>query len=240
MGDRGVLRSWGERNVAQDGGLSRGARVYELVREWIAVGQLRPGERLSEEDLARRTGVSRTPVREALKRLEAEGFVQVIPYRGVVVAEPSVDEVADLCVVRDVLEELAARLAAQSVSEVELMALEQVQAEFEAAAARGDVEKMVEENIAFHEAIWRASRNRVLVQQLRQLRDRIFAHIATAYVVPARREESCQEHREILAALRARDPERAAEAVRNHFRRAEAARLRLLQSSSPSTRENRA
>src|SRR5690606_39777570 len=83
-----------------------------------------------------------------------------IPYRGVVVAEPSVDEVADLCVVRDVLEELAARLAAQSVSEVELMALEQVQAEFEAAAARGDVEKMVEENIAFHEAIWRASRNR--------------------------------------------------------------------------------
>src|SRR5690606_16875533 len=98
----------GER-VAHEGSLSRGAMVYEMVREWIAAGQLRPGERLSEEELARRTGVSRTPVREALKRLEAEGFVQVIPYRGVVVAEPSVDEVADLCVVRDVLEELAAR-----------------------------------------------------------------------------------------------------------------------------------
>lgn len=225
----------GGHGVAQEVGLSRGAMVYELVREWIAAGQLRPGERLSEEDLARRAGVSRTPVREALKRLEAEGFVQVIPYRGVVVAEPSADEVADLCVVRDALEELAARLAAQSISEVELLAMEHLQEEFEEAVAQGDVDRMVETNNAIHEAIWRASRNRLLAHQLRQLRDRILTHQTTSYLLPGRREEACQEHREILEALRDRDPDRAGEAARRHFRLAEAARLRAAAQSRPLT-----
>src|SRR5690606_28634957 len=130
--------------LVQDSSLSRGAMVYEMVREWIALGQLRPGERLSEEELARRTGVSRTPVREALKRLEAEGFVQVIPYRGGVVAEPSVDALADLCVVRDVLEALSARLAAQSATDMELAAFEELAQEFEEAVAREDIPAMVE------------------------------------------------------------------------------------------------
>jgi len=201
--------------------------VYEMVREWIAAGQLRPGERLSEEELARRTGVSRTPVREALKRLEAEGFVQVIPYRGVVVAEPSADELADLCVVRDVLEALAARLAAQAASDMELIALEDLARAFEEAVEKGEVSAMVEANHAFHEAIWRASRNRVLAQQLRQLRDRIFTHQTTTLTLPQRRRAAREEHRAILEALKARDPERAAEAARHHFQLAEATRLNL-------------
>jgi len=215
--------------VAQDTNLSRGAMVYEMVREWIALGQLRPGERLSEEELARRTGVSRTPVREALKRLEAEGFVQVIPYRGVVVAEPSVDELADLCVVRDVLEALAARLAAQSATDMELAAFEELAQEFEEAVAREDIPAMVESNHRFHEAIWSASRNRVLAQQLRQLRDRIFSHQTTTFTLPDRRKAAVAEHRAILEALKDRDPDRAAEAARRHFQLAEAARLNLRQ-----------
>ncbi|HLT59280.1 MAG: GntR family transcriptional regulator [Limnochordales bacterium] len=211
--------------LVQDSSLSRGAMVYEMVREWIAAGQLRPGERLSEEDLARRAGVSRTPVREALKRLEAEGFVQVIPYRGVVVAEPSADEVADLCVVRDALEALAARLAAQSATDLELAALEEINDEFEAAVARGDMQAMVDANLAFHEAIWRASRNRFLTQQLRQLRDRILSRQSTTLTIADRRQAAVHEHRLILQALKDRDPDRAAAAACRHFQRAEAARL---------------
>ncbi|MBO8141304.1 MAG: GntR family transcriptional regulator [Firmicutes bacterium] len=208
-------------------GRSRGIMVYELVRDWISAGMIRPGERLSEEDLARRAGVSRTPVREALKRLEAEGFVQIIPYRGVIVAEPSEDELAELGVVRECLEELAARLAAQSITHAEIFALEAMEEEFEAAVAAGDVARMTETNQKLHEAVWRAGRNRVLVQLLRRLRDRNIRHQATIFSLRSRREASCEEHRALIQALKDGDPDRAAALARIHFQRAEAARLRL-------------
>jgi len=153
---------------------SRAELVYITLRQDILNNTYRPGQRLSEEAIAQELNVSRTPVREALKRLHAEGFVEITPHRGAVVRDPSGEELAELCTVREVLEGLAARLAARSISLIEVYSLERLLAEMEAAMAEGRLADLDALNFQFHETIWIASRNRYLAHQLRQLRQ--FVH----------------------------------------------------------------
>src|SRR5690606_24936012 len=139
---------------------SRAELVYEALRDDIFNNRLRPGERVSEERIAQRLKVSRTPVREALKRLHAEGLVEITPHRGAVVRDPSGEELAELCTVREVLEGLAARLAARSISDVELYTLERLINEMDAAAREDRIDDLIQYNHQFHESIWLATRNR--------------------------------------------------------------------------------
>lgn len=210
---------------------SRAELVYITLRQDILNNNYRPGQRLSEETIAQELNVSRTPVREALKRLHAEGFVEIRPHRGAVVRDASCEELAELCAVREVLEGLAARLAARSISHIEVYSLERLLAEMEAATAEGRLEDLVNLNFQFHETIWIASRNRYLAHQLRQLRQFVQRLHASTLTVPGRKEESYREHRALFEACAAGDPDAAERLAREHVRKAESVRLMVWRKS---------
>ena len=210
---------------------SRADLVYTVLRDDILNSRVRPGERLSEERIAHRLQVSRTPVREALKRLHAEGLVEITPHRGAVVRDPSGEELAELCTVRDVLEGLAARLAARSISRVELYTLEKLLADEARALAENRTADLVELNFQFHETIWVASRNRYLAHQLRQLRQFVQRLQESTLTVPGRKEEAYREHKALFEACAAGDPDEAERLAREHVRKAESVRLMVWRKS---------
>jgi DNA-binding GntR family transcriptional regulator len=136
--------------------------VYEEIRGMILRGELLPGTRLVEDRLAERLGVSRNPVREALRVLAAEGFVEVLPRRGAAVATLGADEAEELFDVRMALESLAARLAARRVDSATRRSLEHILHAAEAAASSGDQDSLVSLNARFHEAVVELSGNTYL------------------------------------------------------------------------------
>lgn len=207
-----------------EGKRSRAHELYECLREAIFDGDLGPGERLVEDIIAAVAKTSRTPVREALRKLEVEGLVQDAG-RGMVVSAPTSGELADLCAVREVLEGMAARLAAVSRSDTEAEILRRVFDEVRLATERGDVDRLVEANRDFHDTIWQATRNRYLGQQLATLRGFIERLQPTTLRNQRRRSEALEEHQRILTAIVERDPGKAEEYARQHFRNGEAARI---------------
>jgi len=205
--------------------------VYITLRQDILNNTYRPGQRLSEEAIAQELNVSRTPVREALKRLHAEGFVEITPHRGAVVRDPSGEELAELCAVREVLEGLAARLAARSISLIEVYSLERLLAEMEAAMAEGRLADLDALNFQFHETIWIASRNRYLAHQLRQLRQFVHRLQESTLTVQGRKEEAYREHKALFEACAAGNPDEAERLAREHVRKAESVRLMVWRKS---------
>jgi DNA-binding GntR family transcriptional regulator len=198
--------------------------VYGELRAAILRGELRPGERLVEEAVASRHRVSRTPVREALHRLEVDGLVRTAS-RGVAVVDLDEDELADLCVAREGMEGLAARLAAGSRTELDLASLEHLVEETRCATAVEDVTRLVELNHAYHETVWRAARNRYLAGELRLLRTLIERRQDTTLRSRSRRAEALAEHVQLLEHLRRGDGAAAESLTRRHFQAAMALRL---------------
>jgi DNA-binding GntR family transcriptional regulator len=198
--------------------------VYGRLRTAILRGELRPGERLVEEAVASQHHVSRTPVREALHRLQVDGLVRT-GGRGVAVVDLDEDELADLCVAREGMEGLAARLAAGSRTELDLTALGHLVEETREATAAGDVGRLVELNHAFHETVWRAARNRYLAGELRLLRSLIERLQETTLGSRSRQVDSLAEHTELLELLRRGDGTAAESLTRRHFQAAMALRL---------------
>jgi DNA-binding GntR family transcriptional regulator len=188
--------------------------AYTLILEAIDVGMYRPGDRLVESDLAEQFGVSRTPIREALQRLETQSLLER-DGRSLIVASLDHNQMAELYVVRRELEGLAARLAARHATNEEVLVLEEmVQADN---ALVNDPLALSRANRRFHEQIHLASHNRYLVQQL-DLVHRTMALMATTSLAAHGRGEIAQsEHAGIVAAIAARDEEKAAEALREHI-----------------------
>jgi DNA-binding GntR family transcriptional regulator len=205
---------------------SRADQLYAYLRRAIHEGELRPNERLVEAAIAELAGVSRTPVREALHKLQVDGLVTVTG-RGFVVGAISTDELVELCAVRETLEGMAAGLAARSRTEMDLIALRHVADEFRNAAARGDVPDLVKFNHAFHEVVWQAARNRYLARQLRALRGQIERLQPTTLAVPERPGIASAEHSSIVAAIEEQEVQGAERATRNHFQGAMALRLAM-------------
>jgi DNA-binding GntR family transcriptional regulator len=201
------------------------ADLYALLLDAIDRGDYAPGARLVEAELAERFGVSRTPVREALNRLETQGVVARDARRGVVVASLDYDQLGELYAVREVMEALAARMAARHASPaeiallVEMVAADRARAEDTAALSRA--------NKAFHRQLHRASHNRYLIQMLDAMRRSLALLSSTTLAVPGRGAQSVEEHGEIVAAIAARDEEAADAATRRHIVNALGARLRL-------------
>ena len=203
--------------------------VQQQVRQAIHGGRFGPGERLRETEVADWLAVSRTPVREALRRLEAEGLLTFVPWRGVVVAELDRRQVTELYAMRTILEGAAARLAAQHVGEAEIDLMEGLLARAKAATASGgDAEALAAINRQFHQAIYTGAHNRYLMQSLETLRNSLALLRGTTFSVPGRAKAAHREHAAILAAVKARDADAAEQAARDHIRAAERARLRLL------------
>ncbi len=188
--------------------------AYSLILEAIDVGVYKPGDRLVESELAERFGVSRTPIREALQRLETQSLLER-DGRSLIVASLDHNQMAELYVVRRELEGLAARLAAKHATEEEIRVLrDMVVADNELI---GDPVALSRANRRFHEQIHLASHNRYLVQQL-DLVHRTMALMATTSLAAEGRGEIAQsEHKGIVDAIAARDEDAAAKALQDHI-----------------------
>lgn len=199
-----------------------GLEAYSRIRAAIRGGSLTPGERLTETDLAARFGVSRTPVRQAIARLEAEGLLTHEARRGLTVTRPDHQQVVELYVMREVLEGAAARLAAQHASETEIAAMTEIVEREPTVFA--DATALATENQRLHGLLYLAAHNRYLLRSLEQLG-------ATMSLLPSlltrdgRAEQAHAEHRAILQAIRVRDGDAAEAAARTHARAAQKHRL---------------
>ncbi|HYZ54294.1 MAG TPA: GntR family transcriptional regulator [Streptosporangiaceae bacterium] len=191
--------------------------VYEALVELVVGGGLRPGQHLVESDLARQLGVSRQPVREALHRLEAEGWVDLRPSQGAFVHVPTDREVNQLLDVRELLEAETARLAARSVTPEAVAALRAIWQDGVAATESGDVDRVVAANSALHAEIAALAGNDVLADLAGIVSRRMRWYYRL--VAPARGHESWAEHQQLIEAIEAGDEERAAGIARAHNER---------------------
>jgi len=202
---------------------SRADFVYESLRDAISDGRIATGERVREEEIARNLGVSRTPVREALQRLQQRGLLVVGAGRGLVVAQLTQHQVMQLYAMREILEGSAARFAAQHATETDIAILYRLQREL--ANAEPDAMLLVTLNRRFHQAIYEAAHNQYLLQTLNLLHDSLALLHNSTFRMPSRRSESDEEHRRIVAAIERRDPDRAEQAARDHIRQAQRTRF---------------
>jgi DNA-binding GntR family transcriptional regulator len=200
-------------------------RVYVELKQAIADGRIKAGERLRETDLAKRFGVSRTPVREALKKLEAEGLVVDQPGRGLAVTEPSPHEIMDAYLVREVLEGLAARLTAERATETDRMRLAVVLRQVQAAIEAGDSPRAIALSNQFDQLLFRATRSGRLSHMIEAARASQGRLLRLSLQYPGRLSQSAEERNEILQAIQRRDPEAAERATREHLRRARETRI---------------
>lgn len=195
--------------------------VLEAIREAIINGKLKPRERLMEIQLAEELGVSRTPIREALRKLELEGFIVMVPRKGAYVADISFKDIADVFEIRAALEGLAAALAAERITDEELEELERNLVEKAEAIANNDLEKLVEVDTRFHELIYQASRNDRLTFIVNNLREQIQRFRATSLSFPGRMKKSLDEHRNLVDAIQSRDTMAARQLAEEHIENAE-------------------
>ena len=205
--------------------------VGEKIRGQILEGRLRPGERLVEDRLSAELGVSRVPVREALRGLSMEGLVRLEPNRGATVTEITPELVAELVEVRTLLEALNARLAARRHDPKIVALLQDTLKRGNTAAQSGTTEELARLNAEFHERLAEASRNSVLSDIMRSLRER--TSLAFSINGRARAREDWQEHAAILAAVIDGDEEMAALLASRHVRNAAQAFARLSAANRP-------
>ncbi len=194
-------------------------QVYQILRQAILSEQLKPGERLVERKLAMQLGVSRTPVREAIRKLESEGLLKHIPRKGVVVARLSPQEAWEIYHIRAVLEGLAARLAAEWITAKELEHLEKLIAEMEKAVETKDLNYLNELNSQFNEAVYGAAKSPRLKQMISNLYDYIVSFARVGYSLPGRIQEVLAEHRALFEAIKKGDVEEAERVARKHVER---------------------
>lgn len=202
-----------------------GADAYRMILDAIDRGDYAPGARLVETELAERFGVSRTPIREALGRLETQGVVAHDGRRGMVVASLDHDQLGELYEVRAVVEGLAARLAARHAAPEEIQLLRRLVEEGRAVA--GDPVALRENNTRFHRQIHLASRNRYLNAMLGGVRRSMALLTRASLADPGRGAATVTEHDAIVRAIEARDEEAADAAARRHISNAYATRLRI-------------
>ncbi|RDU96707.1 GntR family transcriptional regulator [Trinickia dinghuensis] len=195
------------------------SKIYRVLFDQIIDGTLQPGQKLEEAVLAERLNASRTPIREALRELAARGMVELTPRKGVVVAQFSLDELADMLEAMCELEALCCRLSAQRMSLVEKKQLEELELEMNAAIARGDEAGYLLLNREFHELICKGAQSKSLASIIAVQRQRLAGFRAAQPASPTRFEAATDEHREIVAAIRESNPERAYNAMREHTAR---------------------
>lgn len=191
--------------------------VFNTLRQAILKGEMEPGERLMEITLANKLGVSRTPIREAIRKLELEGLVHMIPRKGAVVASISEKDMRDVLEVRITLEELAVKLAVKNMTEEDIAMLKKAGQAFENAVISRDIVNIVEADVAFHDIIYNKTENNRLIQIISNLREQMYRY-RLEYVKDARTHSILiSEHNDIIACLAKKDVEAAKAAVREHI-----------------------
>ncbi|MGD9743820.1 MAG: GntR family transcriptional regulator [Dongiaceae bacterium] len=204
---------------------SRADYVYRQMRQAIRDGHFRQGDRVREEDVARTLGVSRTPVREALRQLQSHGLLDVAAGRGLGVVALDRPQVLELYAMRALLEGAAARLAAQHATPAEVAYMRHLLEEFRRTR---DATRHAAINRALHEAICDAAHNRYMMQSLQQLGDALALLQGTTFSVKGRPASADIEHKTIVDAIAVGDPDAAEVAARAHIRNAESLRLQMM------------
>ncbi len=189
--------------------------LYHQLLEEVLEGDLRPGEILVESALGKRFGVSRTPIREALRMLEQDGVLERVN-RGMRVRQTSSEEVLEIYGVRMILEAAAARDAAIRRTDYDLANLDRILRSM-GEARTATPQQMAAINRSFHGAIWQAARNRTLSDLLERLAVHLRRYPATTYIRPGRWEEALEEHRSLLEAIRRQDPDAAGHVAEKHM-----------------------
>ena len=186
------------------------------MRDLILGQVFPPGSKLNVEQICRDLGVSRTPVWDTMRRLESEGLVNTVPRHGVFVLNYGVDQIRDLFAVRDTLEALAVRQAAQNLDADARIGLEATMKEMERAAGAGEMEQYSRAAIEFHDRVLGAARNQVLSRLLENVYAQILVLRLRSLYLPDRVESSVAEHRELFEAVTAGDAERGERLARAH------------------------
>ncbi|PKR52989.1 GntR family transcriptional regulator [Thalassospira marina] len=204
----------------------RGEVAYRKLLAAIQHGELKPGTRIREVEVAEKFDISRTPVRDAIRRLESDGLLIHVPRQGAVIKELDHREVIELYEIREVLEGTAARYAARHASELEIAELEDLN---ELMLKNGsDQIKVAEINRLFHQALYRMGNNRYLIDALNSLSNAMALLGGTTLQYDGRPQSAYDEHRDIVENIRAGNGDGADAAARLHIRNAQRLRIRLL------------
>ena len=206
--------------------------VFNTLRKAILKGELKPGERLMEIALAERLGVSRTPVREAMRKLELEGLVVMIPRRGAQVANITEKDLNDVLEVRMALENLSIENACARMTEEQLDELWKAARNFEDTMAEGNLVRLAEADVAFHEIIYKASDNKRLIQVLNNMREQIYRYRVEYLKEGETRDLLVKEHEELTKAIRERDVERAKQLSFQHIENQRMAIMRSIEAEN--------
>lgn len=202
--------------------------VFNTLRRAILKGELKPGERLMEITLADKLGVSRTPIREAIRKLELEGLVVMAPRKGAKVASITERDLNDVLEVRKGMEVLAISLACKRITREELEKLETIEQSFQKLIESGNLTELAEMDVKFHDTIYQATNNQRLVQLLNNLREQMYRYRMEYLKDIAVRRTLAEEHKAICRALRERDEQQAEEYVSIHIDNQQKAIIRSL------------
>lgn len=205
--------------------------VFNTLRQAILYGKLQPGERLMEISLANRLGVSRTPVREAIRKLELEGLVIMVPRKGAQVAPITEKDLNDVLEVRLGLEELAMKYACERITDDQLEGMLVAMKQFEECLQSGELAKLAQSDEDYHELIYRATGNLRLIQIINNLREQIYRYRIEYLKDKNVGESLAAEHQELYYALQERDANRAIQCMKKHIHNQQQAIVKTLKES---------
>ncbi|MCB6285032.1 MAG: GntR family transcriptional regulator [[Clostridium] scindens] len=191
--------------------------VFNTLRQAILRGELKPGERLMEIQLANKLGVSRTPIREAIRKLELEGLVLMIPRKGAEVAEITEKSLRDVLEVRRALEELSVQLACEKITKEEIRELERVAKEFQQVVKSSDITEIAEVDVRFHDIIYTATDNQKLIQLLNNLREQMYRYRVEYLKRDGVFPQLIAEHEAIIRHIENNEKEKATEVMCRHI-----------------------
>jgi len=193
--------------------------IANNLRELIMSGQLQEGDKIKEDELCSSMGISKTPLREALRVLSVEGLIKPVPNRGSFVSTPTFEEIREMFDVMSVLEGICARAAAEKMSAKDLKNLEKLHNSLEKNFKRRAQREYIRINNQFHSFVQELAGNRTLNQIVNGLRQKILLYRYQSLNWPERFEQSIQEHRELIEAFRKKDPKKAETLMRRHLKK---------------------
>jgi len=194
-------------------------RVYDILKKSILFQEIPPGEKIDEEAIAKQLGVSRTPIRETLCRLENEGIVKIVPRRGAFVVKHSREKITEILMVREALEGFAARLAVDHINGQTLDQMKSLLKDFTESNIRDRSKEYVQADLEFHNLIIKASENNLLFNIMNTLNDHVQMLRLQTAALEGRPEQSLVEHFNIIEALEKKDPSSAESLMREHIRK---------------------
>ena len=202
-------------------------RIADSLREMIMTGELKEGDRINENELCSAMGISKTPLREALRVLSGEGLISVVPNRGSFISKPTLSEIREMFEVMSVLEGVCARAAAAKMDSAQLHVLEKLHDGLEGEFQRRDPKAYIRINNRYHAFVQELAGNRTLNQIVDGLRKKILMYRFQSLNLPGRFEESIREHRELLDAFRDRRAQKAERIMKGHLMKQSAALEKL-------------